>query len=888
MDKAAVLTHILKPRGVESLLGGELPVSVITSKKYIHPLTGEDQEALDNLLPLDRAIFTALSGEIKTVTLLGPAGSGKTTALEKLVIDWAKGEQLQNFSYVFHFRFRDLNSLEGALSLEALIQKHHVPPESVPLVLQKPEDVLLVFDGLNEYKYSLDPSVHTLCSDPTRTASVSCLVASLLHGSLLKGATFMVATRPTKCLGFLSSTKVEVFGFLKPQREAYFTSFFTDPAAASKALTHMEKTLGFYNFCTTPRFCWTVCSMYKSLIDSGAQLPETLTQLFVHILLHLLRTLSLNEACNRELVLALGKMASHCCLEPHSSCTKEQMDSFGFQRFLTSAGVFLRVDGDLESDTCVFSFHSQLMQEFILAVSVFLDRSTYEGLEKILERHKDDAKYLDFFLSGLSETIQRNPLETLLGQFNSDQIKDFKSWFKSSSKAALEGHNKEEIDRFLNLLHQAQNESLVRETISPSPRMGVSYSKLSLQNCVVLNYVATYIGEMSELYFYSTKHLTEEMAAVVAPAMSLSHLITLTQNSLSTGAVHHLASALSKGITGGLDLSYSNLGDEKLRLLCTGLRHCKVHTLHLPVCQLTKESCEDLASVLASDTAQLRYIDLRHNEIMDQGFAMLGKAMHSPHCKLQTLQIQKCGLTAPSMEVLSAALCSGQSQLKTLNLTHNVIGENGVEALCKALQHSLCKLKSVTLYDCELTGACCTHLKEALLSEHFALSELDLSVNELGQEGALLLCQGLGRPGCPIETLGLTRCELTLPVFKELGSLLKTSRIKSLSVGLNKVGDEGVKHLWDAVAHPNCLLEKLDVEMTDLTDACVEDLCAAIRASKTLKELELRNNEMTDAAVPALVEVMQDSDNMLEMNVKYNDFSEEVFDLMEQCSKISY
>ena len=53
--------------------------------------------------------------------------------------------------------------------------------------------------------------------------------------------------------------------------------------------------------------------------------------------------------------------------------------------------------------------------------------------------------------------------------------------------------------------------------------------------------------------------------------------------------------------------------------------------------------------------------------------------------------------------------------------------------------------------------------------------------------------------------------------------------------------------------------------MTGLTDASVQDLCGAIRASKTLKSLELRNNLLTDASVPALVQVMQDSENMLEM-----------------------
>lgn len=53
--------------------------------------------------------------------------------------------------------------------------------------------------------------------------------------------------------------------------------------------------------------------------------------------------------------------------------------------------------------------------------------------------------------------------------------------------------------------------------------------------------------------------------------------------------------------------------------------------------------------------------------------------------------------------------------------------------------------------------------------------------------------------------------------------------------------------------------------MTDLTDACVEDLCGAVRASRTLRSLELRNNSLTDESVPALVRVVQDSLSMQEM-----------------------
>ncbi|XP_035014351.2 NACHT, LRR and PYD domains-containing protein 12 [Hippoglossus stenolepis] len=899
MDKGAVLTHVLKQRRTPSLLGGEQPVSVMSSSRYVSQLTDREVEnqltdrEVENQLPsLDHAIRTPLSGEVQTVVLVGGEGSGKTTALEKLVVDWAKGEHLQNFTYVLHFGLMEIRSLKDELSLETLLQHHHspVPSESMQLVLQKPEDVLFVFDDLDQYRLSLDPSVHTLCSDLSQAVSVSCLISSLLHGSLLRGAAFVVATRTTGRLEFLNGTRVEVSGFLKPQRETYFNGFFTDPAAANKALLHMERTLGFYDFCTSPRFCWTVCSIYKTLMDAGAKLPDTLTQLYVDILVHLMQALSLKEACNRELVQALGVMASHCSVSQNSSCTKEELHSFGFQSLLSSVGAFLNVDGDLESDACVFSFTSQLMQEFLLAVSFFLDTSVSEGMEKMWEKHKGHAKFLDLFLSGLSEPVQRRPLVILLGEFNSDRISDFKSWFKSSSEETLKGCYNDRHHRCFHLLHQAQNQSLVKEIISPSARTGISYGDLILQDCVALNYVWSCLGEMQLLNLYRTRDLTDEKAEVLAPAMSLSHKIQLSYSTLSTGAVSHLASALSRGRTEELDLAHTSLGDEKLKVLCAGLRDCKLHTLKLLVCRLTEAGCEDLMCALTSGSSQLRVLEMMFNQIGDLGFMKLCKALQSPQCKLQQLQLRSCELTAVSMEALSAALCSGKSELRKVDLTSNTIGDGGVEALCKSLQHPHCKLQSLNLFDTELTGACCPHLMETLMSEHCSLLELDLSVNDLGHEGALLLCQALSRPGCPVEKLGLTRCELTQQVFKELGSLLRsgTSRLKSLIVGLNKVGDQGVKHLWDAVAHPACLLEELDVEMTDLTDACVEDLCAAVRASKTLKSLELRNNSLTDASVPALVQVMQDSCNMQEMNLKYNDFSEDVFEMLDECDKIRY
>uniref|UniRef100_A0A3B3BWL3 Si:ch73-233m11.2 n=1 Tax=Oryzias melastigma TaxID=30732 RepID=A0A3B3BWL3_ORYME len=820
----AVLTELLRTKETSTFLGGESPTTVITGSKYIPLLSG----AVQGDCTVDYAVDAALLSEIRGVLLIGPEGSGKSTALQKLAVDWAQGERLQNFSFVFHFNLRDFNSLGGERSLKALLQSSHpsLTAGSVAVVAKRPEEVLFVFDSLDQYRHSLDPSVHALCSDPNQEAAVSCLVASLLHGSLLRGSAFVVATRPTSNLKYLNGTHVEVLGFSKLQREVYFTNCFTD-ANATKPLLHMERTLGFYNICSSPRFCWTVCSIYSLLLDSGAKLPETLSQLFVDILVHLMETLCLNEASVRALVSPLGRMASLCLLD-HSNIAQESIKSFGCQQLLTAVDAFLVVDGDPESDKCTFSFRSQLMQEFILALAFFLRESPGEGVEHFLTKHKGRATFLDFFLSGLSEEVQRRPLETLLGKANPDQIEDFRRWFKSSSAETWRGYEKDKHYRCFHLLHQAQNEALTKEIITPSARLEY-HTDLSLQDCVALNYVAMSFNKIPSLSLCGT-NILPEMAKFLTPTMSVSHSLNFSHCTFSTGAIPHLASALRNGVVSDLCLYNSHCGDEMLNVLATSLQNSKLQKLRgkkyltslelfknsnccfafsLHGCDLTGGCCDDLVPLL---TSQLCTLVINFNQIGDDGFIKLCKALNCPHNRL----MHNCNLTAASMEAFAEALCSGQSHLRKVNLRANKIGDDGVRALSKSF---------------------------------------------------------------------LNRCELTPPVFKELASLLKVGTLKSLSVGVNDVGDKGAKYLWEAVAHPNCLLE--DVEMTGLTDACVEDLCAALRASKTLKRLEMKNNSLTDVSVPAIIRAFQDSANMQELNLRYNDFSEEVLHLLDEA-KIRY
>ncbi|KAG5830123.1 hypothetical protein ANANG_G00316820 [Anguilla anguilla] len=87
-----------------------------------------------------------------------------------------------------------------------------------------------------------------------------------------------------------------------------------------------------------------------------------------------------------------------------------------------------------------------------------------------------------------------------------------------------------------------------------------------------------------------------------------------------------------------LDLSYNNLGDSGVNLLSAGLSaNCKIQRLGLNSCDLTEKSCNIMASALQSSNSPLSDLDLSYNNLGDSGVDLLCAGLRSPNCKLQRL-----------------------------------------------------------------------------------------------------------------------------------------------------------------------------------------------------------------------------------------------------------
>uniref|UniRef100_A0A3B3DER9 NACHT, LRR and PYD domains-containing protein 12-like n=1 Tax=Oryzias melastigma TaxID=30732 RepID=A0A3B3DER9_ORYME len=266
------------------------------------------------------------------------------------------------------------------------------------------------------------------------------------------------------------------------------------------------------------------------------------------------------------------------------------------------------------------------------------------------------------------------------------------------------------------------------------------------------------------------------------------------------------------------------------------------------VINLSEIHCSALAYTLKMSEELLEDLDLNQYNTSYEGKRRLVPAVRI--CK-KFRTPERCRLSETDYEIVASALKSNPSHLIELDLTSNDMEDlSMVEVLCSGLERPNCRLQTLRLESCSLSEMSCKALGSALKSNPSSLTELNLGRNDLEDAGFLHFRGFLESPDCRLQILRLKDCSLSEISCKALGSALKSnpSNLTELDLSQNDLQDSGLLHLRGFLESPVCKLKILRLWRCGLSETSCEALGSALKSNPSnLTELELSHNNLEDS-----------------------------------------
>uniref|UniRef100_UPI00398E4FF3 NACHT, LRR and PYD domains-containing protein 3-like n=1 Tax=Pristiophorus japonicus TaxID=55135 RepID=UPI00398E4FF3 len=923
-------------------------VGITESKKSENPNEAESDGTADTFIELGH-IFKPPPGQDKapmTVVTKGIAGIGKSVLVQKLIYDWATGSALSEYDFIFMFPFTEISLLsenKKDTTLPELVKMHYPHMEKCGNILANDSmRSLFIFDGLSDGKLDVDFNKHIVCRDVTTAVTVDTLLVNLLKRQLIPSASIWITTRPGTKNNIPHNhidRMTEIKGFQDQEKEDYFRRRCKEQQLAKKLIQVVKKQRSLFFMCSVPAFCSILFIVLEAVLKSEEmkdEIPQTLTEVYSHFLVHLIlyqqeklefvqkgdQTKCLHS--KRDSIFKLGKLAFEKSSKNVSQTVlfnETELKAHKLELSFVCGGFCKEIvtDNDLSEETdytfvhlavqeyfaalyIFLSFHNQKKNAFGKSFKMFEKRSYSQICKEACESAARDGKgrqeFFLRFLCGLGTKQSHDFLKGLLVNDTNNKVKDdSKKIVKFLKKTLQTNIPPEQTINILHCLNELSDMSALSEIKAAFKSGTFSSGRLSPAQCSALAFVL----QMSEENYREL-----DLSLYRLPSIGIQRLL-LIANYFT-----------------GIKLSGANIRDAGLKILSEVMqrRDCKLQNLKLDGNNLTHKSCEQLVTAL-NVNHRIILLDLSDNNILDQGISILCNALKDEQCTLQTLSVGGNKLTPSCCEYLISVLETNKT-LVELDLSNNRIGEEGLQELSKALTKENCKLQklglnsifafdfgimgtyedtpgaeilcnvlasknctlqSLRLAKNSLTQKCCTDLISSLSDNHI-LTELDLSSNNLHNEGITTMCEILKGPNCKIQSLKVANTKLTSDCCGTLASVFNTNQtLTELDLSMNELGDNGVKTLLSSFKDSHCKLQNLGLSKTGLTDACSKDLESTFATFETLIHLDLSHNKFTDKSTENFYDLISHCASLRTIRLEKNRFSANKYKKLEDLKK---
>ncbi|XP_030250983.1 NLR family member X1 isoform X3 [Sparus aurata] len=705
------------------------------------------------------------------VLLYGAVGTGKSTVVRKLVLDWCAGTTLTHFKLLIPFSCEDLGQLSKAASLRDLVSKKYLHLRKHPMLSgegNQAKDVLFLFNGMEKMKLDFRIGATELCSDPNEALLPSVAVVNLLRKYLLPEASILVTTRlsaldriPQKYV----SRYAQICGFNDPDRQrAYFTSRLLHQSGetARNHEAHALIELLYLNLqresqlaaaCFLPSYCWLTCATLHFLHFTDAKAPiRTLTGIYTSFLRlnfggEVLGTrtgtnLPIQEHPNSLMlyvVRTLGKLAFDGVTYKRMSFSEKELEQWiggktKTDEELHQLAVFRTDVLDFFLAPCLESgkhlpeepsengerryvFAVPAMQEYLAALYVVLGENK-SALEKL-------TRQVSVAIGQASEDV--NAIVNILSKFIPLRIFAVFNLLKLFPKLyeKISSRNKGSIARTM-AAEMFRTEDSYNEDVLDQ----VEQSLLGVHGPQPKQYSE---GQPFELYpifmggllHYGNRVLLQQLGC-----------------SIQSTTVAQITQALRKYLV--RELSKPQPPEELMDLLVllyefqnprlTAEVLASIRTIRLTNIRMTSLKCFVLSSVLscASPSYHLEELDLSSCLLTHEMLQVLWPAFRHTY----NLNLQFNSLGPESCILLRDLLLDPKSSIRSLQLCDNPLLESGTSTLLKALPENQ-SLTHLSLMHTGLGDQGALELAQGL--QHHSLQELNVAYNNIGDNAALAL-----------------------------------------------------------------------------------------------------------------------------------------------------
>ena len=281
-----------------------------------------------------------------------------------------------------------------------------------------------------------------------------------------------------------------------------------------------------------------------------------------------------------------------------------------------------------------------------------------------------------------------------------------------------------------------------------------------------------------------------------------------------------------------------------------------------------------LSSILEEHSELVRNIDLSFNLITENGIKPFAKLLNKVP-NIESLNLQGNQLDVDGAKALAEAIKENKS-LQYLNLSDNNIQTDGVLQIILILFANK-NLKELNLADNKIDHDGMSGIASVLNWHNNTLEVLNLdkaSYKSIGQEIAVHFAKML-QNNRGLQKLSLKKHELDCDALYVITEhLLENNRLRVLDMSANKIAVKGCEALGKYLISEDCALESLILANNRTGIHGAKAIGLALSKNRTLVHLDMTTNDIKDDGLRMLGESLYENTTLASLKLYWNHFDQ--------------